>query len=195
MPTTTPVTSAGWCLGAKPIDAEDSDEWPPGTTEPLLVGEIEEEEASMRELTNRFIDALHLLEDQGQAGAIIALFSQDAVLSNPFVTHGVEAEAAPTTFWTSYRNAFQAIESKFFNVLTSDDVAVLEWISEARIETEPVTYRGVSVLESRDGAIVAFRAYFDPRQLQSKAASVEPTIEHGLAEDDQNAKRPAGYYS
>lgn len=149
----------------------------------------------MRELTNQFIDALHLLEDQGQADAIVALFSQDAVLSNPFATHGVEAEAAPNMFWTLYRNAFQAIESKFFNVLTSDDVAVLEWISEARIETGPVTYRGVSVLEGRDGAIVAFRAYFDPRQLQSRAASVEPTIQRGPAGDDRNARRPAGYYS
>jgi len=64
-------------------------------------------------------------------------------------THCVEAEAAPTTFWSSYRNGLQAVVEVF--VLTSTDVADVEWISETRIKTQPVTFRGVSVLAGREG--------------------------------------------
>lgn len=97
---------------------------------------------------------------------------------------------APRPFWKSYIEAFQDIESEFVNVLENDDVAVLEWRSEGVIEGSAVSYGGVSVIESVDGKITAFRAYFDPRKLVARGAGeqisqdltpsdVEPVAEEG----------------
>ncbi|WP_275783732.1 nuclear transport factor 2 family protein [Pararhizobium gei] len=122
----------------------------------------------MTQLTEAFIDALHRLEDSGNVDVIASLFSDDAELSNPLVKHDASEADGPRRFWKSYIEAFQDIESEFVNVLENEDVAALEWRSEGVIDGAAVRYGGVSVIESADGKITAFRAYFDPRKLVAR---------------------------
>lgn len=127
----------------------------------------------MSKLTEAFIDALHRLEAEGDVDVIASLFSDDAELSNPLVTHVSTEANGPKVFWKAYIGASQDIESEFVNILETDGVAVLEWTSEGVVGGGVVKYGGVSVIESADGRITAFRAYFDPRKLVARAKGPE----------------------
>jgi ketosteroid isomerase-like protein len=66
------------------------------------------------------------------------------------------------TFWQQYRDVFDDIDATYRHRVTEDDVAVLEWSSDGALrDGTPFRYDGVSVLESKDGAITAFRTYYD----------------------------------
>ena len=112
-----------------------------------------------------FIDALHHLEQSRDAGFIASLFSGDAYLSNPLVEHVAGEDNAAQAFWSSYRDAFDEVESFFRNIGEGEGAALLEWTSEGTIDGQTFTYDGVSVIEFVEGKIVAFRAYFDPSLL------------------------------
>lgn len=119
----------------------------------------------MSKKTEEFIEALHRLEDGGDAGPIAALFAEDADVANPLVAHRQEGEEGALSFWRSYREAFETIRSEFRNIVEEDGVAMLEWVSEGRADGGAVRYGGVSVLEHGEDGIKAFRTYFDSRQV------------------------------
>jgi len=131
----------------------------------------------MAEIANKFIDALHRLEESGNLDVITDLFADGAVLSNPQVRHSAAEGNAARTFWSGYLEAFATINSKFSNVVENNGIAMLEWTSKGTVADNPVSYEGVSVIEVRDGKITAFRAYFDPKQLLVNA-------EQGQGESD-----------
>ncbi len=114
----------------------------------------------------RFIDALHQLEDDRDAERIVGMFADSAELSNPHIHDPLHGRDGAHEFWTTYRDTFGEIHSDFHLVVEQGDGAILEWTSRgtashgARIE-----YDGVSVLEFGDGGIRRFRAYFDPAAL------------------------------
>jgi ketosteroid isomerase-like protein len=113
-----------------------------------------------------FIDALKTLEEDGDVGPIAALFAPDADVENPLVEHKSEGPDGAREFWTSYRSAFETIASEFRQVIESDDVAALEWISTGALKAGgDFRYGGVSVLEFGEDGITAFRSYFDPGKL------------------------------
>jgi len=112
-----------------------------------------------------FIDALHRLEQSSDAEPISSLFAEDAYLSNPLVEHVAGEDNPAWAFWTSYREAFEKVESVFRNIGEGEGAALLEWTSEATVNGRSFVYDGVSVLEFGDDKIVAFRAYFDPTLL------------------------------
>jgi hypothetical protein len=122
------------------------------------------------EKTDKFIEALHTLEDAGDAEPIAALFAGGADVSNPLVKHPNEGEQGALTFWKSYRDAFDTIHSEFRNIVEEDGVAMLEWTSEGSANGGPVRYGGVSILEHGEDGIKAFRTYFDSRQVLPPAA-------------------------
>lgn len=117
----------------------------------------------MSKKTKKFIEALHGLEEGGDAGPIAALFEKDAEISNPLVAQ--QGEDGALSFWRSYREAFETIRSEFRNIVEEDGVAMLEWVSEGRADGGPVRYGGVSVLEHGPDGIKTFRTYFDSRQV------------------------------
>lgn len=116
----------------------------------------------MRDKTQAFIDALGKLEKSGDADPIAGLFSDNADVSNPMVDHHHEGEQGAKSFWTSYRKAFDEIQSEFLHVVENGDMAMLEWRSTGSIDGKQVHYGGVSVLEHGANGIVAFRSYFNP---------------------------------
>ena len=53
-------------------------------------------------------------------------------------------------------------DADFRHTVTDDELAYLEWTSKGTLhDGTEFSYDGVSVLESRGGAITAFRTYYD----------------------------------
>jgi ketosteroid isomerase-like protein len=118
----------------------------------------------VHELTDRFIDALHVLHRDRDAGPIAQLFSQDATLARADQRHTEEGPEGAERFWKAYREVFEDIESHFEHVVTDEKTAALEWVSRGTLKDgAPLEYRGVTVLVGGDdeGTISAARTYFD----------------------------------
>ena len=130
-----------------------------------------------QELAQRFIQALHQLEDQGDAAldGLLGLFADDACLRNPILQrehherHGRDDIAA---FWRQYRASFSDIRSEFSEVTANDHAAGLFWRARgADPSGQPVEYDGVTLLRlSDDGRIADFQGYFDSRDVVVGAA-------------------------
>ena len=125
----------------------------------------------MHSMTQSFIQALHHLEEHNDAGRMADLFADDAQVSNPMVKYEGQGRQAALTFWQRYRSAFQTITSEFRTVLEGDGVAMLEWVSHGRTAAGQVRYGGVSVIEHKADRLTAFRSYFDPPVLHSRATA------------------------
>ncbi|MBC8075203.1 MAG: nuclear transport factor 2 family protein [Chloroflexales bacterium] len=130
------------------------------------------------EQAQRFIDALHDLEQNGaeRVEGIVALFSDDAKLTNAALARtndGYEGRDGVKTFWTEYRKQFGQVLSNFSHVTSSDDAAGLFWRTEGTYaDGAPMGYDGVSLLVFNDeGKISSFRGYYDTRELNRMVAS------------------------
>lgn len=120
-------------------------------------------------LAEQFIEALHTLERQSDAGPICALFAEDSVAQNP-LGPACKGRDGVQRFWEDYRKSFGEIESSFSEVRVGDGFAVLEWTSKGTTAAgAPLEYEGVSVLALDGPAIFRFRTYFDTHPLRSKA--------------------------
>jgi ketosteroid isomerase-like protein len=116
----------------------------------------------MRELTERFIDALHRLHADRDAEALAALFSEDATLTKLGNRHEAHGPEGARTFWADYRRVFDAIEATFTHTTSSDTSVALEWTSSGTLTNgRSFSYAGVSVLEGDGSAISGFRTYYD----------------------------------
>ncbi len=113
-----------------------------------------------------FVAALRRVEDEGDVEAMAALYTEDAQLLNPTDRTPHVGPDGARKFWEAYRKSFQTIRSRFHAVLESDGRIMLEWTSDCRTAAGVDTsYDGVSVVETREGRIARFSAYFDPMQL------------------------------
>ena len=109
-----------------------------------------------------FMRTLQRVEQTKDVEPLVQLFADDAEL-RALVAHRTErGREGARQFWQQYLSAFNEIHSKFTAVHQGDDFATLEWESKGRLPTgEPLTYRGVSLLELRDGQVSGFRTYYD----------------------------------
>lgn len=130
------------------------------------------------ERAQRFIDALHDLEQNGEekVDGIVALFSDDAKLTNAALARtddGYEGRDGVRTFWAEYRKQFGDVRSHFSHVTSSDDAAGLFWRTEGTYaDGAPLAYDGVSLLVfDADGKISSFRGYYDTRELNRMVGS------------------------
>ncbi len=122
-----------------------------------------------RHHADAFIAALRALEERGDLAPMVALYADDAHLTNPT---GVDVEPGPAgaeRFWRVYRDSFREIRSEFRQVLADDDGALLEWTSTATLASDgaSIRYDGVTALAFDGDRITRFRAYFDPADLGS----------------------------
>lgn len=117
---------------------------------------------TIREMTSHFMSTLQKVEETGNVEPLVALFSDDAELLNLAMLEPLKGKEGAHRFWEKYLSVFDRIHSEFTNVVESDDASVLEWISKGTLPTsEQITYRGVSVLEFRNGEVQRFRTYYD----------------------------------
>jgi ketosteroid isomerase-like protein len=148
-------------------------------------------EMRMSSLAQDFVDALAKLEESGDAAEILALFDPNASVSNPVVADQKNGGDSAERFWRDYRGSFDEIRSQFRHVTSQDNTSFLEWQSSGKIDGQPFSYDGVSVLEEKDGRIVAFRSYFDPAKLPTgHAASGD---RGGRAAEGQPSEASAGH--
>lgn len=114
------------------------------------------------ELAESFMRALDQTERTGDVEPIAKLFSDDAELERLAQSLVEKGRPGAEQFWREYLHVFRRIHSEFGPVTEQDGRIVLEWTSEGELNTgEPVSYAGVSVLESSDGRIRRFRTYYD----------------------------------
>ena len=142
-----------------------------------------------------FVAALRRVEEEGEVEAMAALYADDAQLLNPTERTPHVGPDGARRFWQAYRKSFQTIRSRFHAVLESDGRIMLEWTSDCRTAAGVETaYDGVSVVETRDGRIARFSAYFDPAQLTAHPAletEMRPSARPPLADQAPADEREA----
>lgn len=115
---------------------------------------------ALDKMTDRFAEALQETERRGDPGPVTALFAQDAEASN--LVRSARGRDQIQQFWAEYLDLFDDVTSEFTRVVQGDGAAALEWVSRGHLRNgRRVEYRGVSVIEVADDAIVRFRTYYD----------------------------------
>jgi len=110
----------------------------------------------------RFMQVLQETEQTGQLQPLVELFSDDAELINLARTEPLKGRNGAHQFWSDYLSVFEHIRSNFTHVAEGDSTAVLEWISQGALSNgEPLSYRGISVLEISNDQVQRFRTYYD----------------------------------
>ena len=124
----------------------------------------------MSEVSDRFIAALHHLDEHADAGPMVELTAPDAVLRK--LDHHQE-ETGPEgarVFWDEYRSVFGTISTEFTSTLHSEQGSSLEWTSRSTMKDgAELTYSGVTVIDVAGDQVSGVRTYYD------SAAFVRPT--------------------
>lgn len=119
-----------------------------------------------RELAEKFINALHILEETGDAGEIAALYADQAEAVNVVSPHKFEGTDGAREFWTKYRETFGDVFSEFRNEIVGEDRAALEWTTRGTSkDNHEITYSGVTILEFQNDKISRSCAYFNAHDL------------------------------
>lgn len=117
-------------------------------------------------IAHQFIAALGKLEANKEVDAIVALFNEDSHVGNVVTSEAFHGIEGARTFWQNYRGTFREVRSTFRNQIVTDGNVALEWTTEGTNgHGKPITYDGVSILETNNGTITRFFAYFDPKHL------------------------------
>ena len=125
-------------------------------------------------LADEFMRALHLFERTGELGPLVALFREDAEVVNLGRTEPARGPEAIDGFWRDHLALFRTIRTEFVHVIEGQTGSVLEWVSRgARVNGEPVEYKGVTVLEVEGDRIRRCRTYYDSAVLMSGGAATD----------------------
>jgi ketosteroid isomerase-like protein len=111
----------------------------------------------------KFSQALHKLEQSGDAEDLVAQFAPDAELRRPELDRAQGPTADAEKFWRSYQEQFSEISTDFTDIAEADDLAVLEWTSRATLAAgRSIEYAGVSLLRfGEDDRVTRFSTYYD----------------------------------
>ena len=115
------------------------------------------------ERAQRFVDALTKLEQSGELEPLLALFAEDAQVSNVASTRVFTGLEGARQFWKEYKALLARVRSTFRNMIESGDRVALEWETQGTAHNgAAVSYEGVSIIEWDGERIRRFYAYFDP---------------------------------
>ena len=114
------------------------------------------------EIAKTFMQTLQQIESTGDVNPLVTMFTEDAELSNLAMVEPLQGRDGAHRFWQKYLSVFGQIHSEFTHVVESDGTAFMEWVSQGTLSTgEPLKYRGVSVIETKNGQVQYFRTYYD----------------------------------
>jgi limonene-1,2-epoxide hydrolase len=123
-------------------------------------------------VADRFVEALHKLEEDRDVEALVEIHTEDCDVGNVAVPKTFSGHDGLREFWTSYRDTFGEMRSEFRNIFADDEGhAALEWNTSGDANGNDVSYDGVTMLEIEDGKVSRFRAYFDPRTINEQVVS------------------------
>ncbi|MCU0548582.1 MAG: nuclear transport factor 2 family protein [Leptolyngbya sp. Prado105] len=113
-------------------------------------------------LAERFMQTLQQIEETKNVDPLVALFAEDADLSNLVMHQPIQGHKMIQQFWQNYLSVFDQIHSRFTYTSEGNGTITLEWVSEGTLSSgEPFSYRGVSILETQNGKVQHFRTYYD----------------------------------
>jgi ketosteroid isomerase-like protein len=122
-----------------------------------------------KEVADKFVEALWKLEQKRDVEALVEIHTDDCDVGNVAVPRTFSGHDSLREFWTSYRNTFGDMKSEFRTVFADDaGHAALEWNTIGKANGNEVSYEGVSLLETKNGKVIRFRAYFDPRTVNEQ---------------------------
>jgi steroid delta-isomerase-like uncharacterized protein len=122
-----------------------------------------------KEVAEKFVEALWKLEEERDVEALVEIHTDDCDVGNVAMSRTFSGHDGLREFWTSYRNTFGDMKSEFRNVFADDaGHAALEWNTTGKANGNEVSYEGVSLLETENGKVNRFRAYFDPRTVNEQ---------------------------
>jgi len=117
------------------------------------------------EIAEKFIEALHELEENRDLEKIAALFAAGAEVNN-VVTIDNSHDLDAREFWAKYRDNFGEVKSEFSNKIYGEKTVALEWTTTGTAAGGgEIEYEGVSILETNGEQITRFFAYFNPGKL------------------------------
>ena len=124
----------------------------------------------MSTVSERFMQALHHLDEHGDAGPMVELTSENAVLTKLDSHREAHGQDGARGFWEEYRSVFDTISTEFTHTLDGDGSSCLEWASTATLpDGADLSYRGVTVIDVDGERVTGVRTYYD------SAAFVGPT--------------------
>jgi len=116
-----------------------------------------------------FADALQTFEKDGDAAALAAQFTSDAVTQR--LDARGERRGEVEQFWQEYRDQFDSISTTFYDVVEGSDRVALEWTSDATLtDGRPLQYRGVTIVDLDGDKIIKLRTYYDSAQFTTASA-------------------------
>jgi ketosteroid isomerase-like protein len=109
-----------------------------------------------------FIEALSVLEQDGELEPIIATFGDSCEIQTWLTTAKLHGKEGARVLWSHYKSAFRQVHATFRNIVVDDDRIALEWTAAGvdRFGKE-IHYDGVSILDTAETSITRFRTYFD----------------------------------
>lgn len=111
--------------------------------------------------TEQFMRALQDAEASKDPSALVALHAGDVILSN-LTSKTWKGTDGAQAFWETYLSDFEDIHSEFTHHHESEGQGVMEWKATGKLKNgHDIEYRGVSIIELRDGKVGAFRTYYD----------------------------------
>lgn len=119
------------------------------------------------QVARKFVEALGRLEAARDLEPITALFADESEIGNVVSPEKFRGREGARDFWgAKYRDTFGEVRSTFRNIFATDERAALEWKTEGTTaDGAPISYEGVSIIETDGERITRFCAYFDAGQL------------------------------
>jgi ketosteroid isomerase-like protein len=118
-----------------------------------------------KEVADGFVEALHMLEEEEDVGAMVEIHTEDCEVGNVSVSGTFRGHEGLREFWTNYRSTFGEMRSEFRNVFATEKGAALVRTTQGNSNGDSGSYDGVSILEIEGGKVRRFMAYFDTRDL------------------------------
>ncbi|WP_171058233.1 nuclear transport factor 2 family protein [Modestobacter altitudinis] len=125
----------------------------------------------MSAVRESFEQALHHLDEQGDAGPMVELTAPDAVLTKLDRHHEATGPEGARGFWDDYRSVFDTISTEFTRTVDDDRGSSLEWTSRGTLSGGgELTYSGVIVIDVDGDQVTGVRTYYDSAAFLSRAA-------------------------
>ena len=109
-----------------------------------------------------FQQRLTRAEETRDVAPLVDLFSDDAEIASAVSERAHRGRRGVEKFWQEYLGSFREVHSHFTGEVEHDGRVALEWETDGTLPNgRPIHYRGVSILETREGKVKGFRTYYD----------------------------------
>ena len=116
----------------------------------------------MSAVSDRFVAALHHLDEHADTGPMVGLTAPGAVLRKLDRHQEETGPEGARAFWDEYRSVFDTISTEFTATLDGPGGSSLEWVSRGTLrDGAELTYSGVTVIDVAGDQVTGVRTYYD----------------------------------